>query len=139
MCLCIAVDQRGKLLDQRIDVDVGMRRFLAAGEGTHAPDDVSRPHSLVGNELEGRADLFYIGVRQAQKPVTGVRIRRHGREWLIELVGDSRGHLTDRGQPGDVGEPVLKPMRLGLHTAVSGDVVDEAYKARRFFAWYHAN
>src|SRR5215472_16155530 len=96
------------------------------------PDDLPRTQRLLGGlvyRLE-RHDGLFVGARleQLTRPL---HIATDGRKRLVELVSESRRHLTHRGQAGYVHEFGLQLLQARLGLLPLGEIADESGEEAR--------
>src|SRR4051812_16545011 len=54
-----------------------------------------------------------------------MRVGRNGRERLVQLVSNARGHLADRGEARDMHQSLLQAMSFGIRFMLCSVVADE--------------
>jgi hypothetical protein len=95
----------------------------APDEVAHAVDDVAGPQGLGGGLVDGVAHLGLVGLATPvdQAARAGQQVG-DGRQRLVQLVGQGRGHLAHGRQARDVDQLVLQFLqpRLGALAVSSG-------------------
>src|SRR6185295_4009018 len=101
--------------------------LAARDEAAQPADDLAGPQRLLGRLVHGVAQGRRAIVRaRLEQTARSLEIVGDCRERLVELVGERRGHLAERGQARDMHDlrlQLLKP-RLGL--LALGEVANEA-------------
>ena len=90
------VEQKERVVDRLLDRERSHIDRILAGERLQLPRDLSHTVGQIANSLE----VFTRVVQPAAvEKGTGIgREHAEGREWLIELVGNPRRHLTENGK-----------------------------------------
>ena len=68
---------------------------------------------------------------ELHEALAGLRIRRDGRQRLVDLVGEARGHLAHGREPAEMREALLQLPGLVFGLAAVGHVVDRAHVLER--------
>ena len=113
-------DQLGDALDAPL-------RFAAQHEVAQAADDLAGADRLIGGSVERGLDRARVGIGAAgQQTARALHIVADGRQRLIELVRQRRGHFAHRAQARDMGELFLQTLHARLGALLLGEVADEA-------------
>src|SRR6185437_7218994 len=128
----VRLDEVGQFGDDGVDVSGTAAWLIGTGEPTHAPDDVSCSDGLTCDFAQSPLNFRDVRVRQPQESVAGVRISGNGREWLIQLVSDSRSHFADRRESRNVRQALLQPRGFLLLLTLERNVMNDSHEARWF-------
>jgi hypothetical protein len=81
---------------------------------------------LAGRAGEGAPQLLPVEGFAAQQALAAAQIVADGRQRLVQLVGERRGHLAQRRQARDVHQFRLQVLQPPLGALALGEIADEA-------------
>ncbi len=119
--------QGARLLDQLGDALHAPFGFAAADEIAQAADDFAGAQRLFAGLVQGVAQAVPRGVGlRLDQAARALDVVGDGRQRLVELVRQGRGHFAHRRQPRDVHQLGLQFLQARLGLLALGEIANEA-------------